>query len=213
MRATFCAAALLALIAPCFAKTAEHQGALTIVYRFEGNPSEIAFRELRSEMSSLLRSSSITPEWRDRRSIRSRESFENLVVVSFHGRCKAGMGDEDASNKLVLGHSPVTEGQVQPFIDIECESIEAILRNTSAARAKSGANAALGRALARVLAHELYHVLAQTTSHAKSGIAKPSLSETDLMSASFAPDTKWDVDFSTVARAGPSRRDSSDPAQ
>jgi hypothetical protein len=43
----------------------------------------------------------------------------------------------------------------------------------------------LGRAMARAIAHEMYHIFAQTTGHESSGIAKASLSLSDLSSAEF----------------------------
>ena len=42
-----------------------------------------------------------------------------------------------------------------------------------------------GRALARVIAHEIYHIVAQTTDHGESGLAKPELSRDDLVSSRF----------------------------
>jgi hypothetical protein len=44
----------------------------------------------------------------------------------------------------------------------------------------------LGQAMARILAHELCHLLAQTTSHQSSGIAKRSMSQAELVSDRLA---------------------------
>lgn len=42
-----------------------------------------------------------------------------------------------------------------------------------------------GRALARLIAHEIYYVLAQTTGHPDSGVAKPWFSLNDLTIGRF----------------------------
>jgi hypothetical protein len=42
------------------------------------------------------------------------------------------------------------------------------------------------RALGRVIAHEIYHILAQTTEHDESGVAKAAFSLEDLMVDGFA---------------------------
>ena len=45
--------------------------------------------------------------------------------------------------------------------------------------------AVLGRALARVIAHEIYHILAETTDHADTGIAKAQMTFKDLTADGF----------------------------
>ena len=87
------------------------------------------------------------------------------------------------------GRTRLIDGRVQPFIEIECERVRASLHAAERMTQNLNTDAALGRALARVLSHELYHVLARTTEHTRTGIAKPSLSGADLVSAylAFAP--------------------------
>jgi hypothetical protein len=75
----------------------------------------------------------------------------------------------------------VVDGEIRPFIDIQCDRVQASL-NSVLWRQDQNSSVALGRALARVLAHELYHVLAGTAAHSRTGIAKPALSGTDLAS-------------------------------
>ncbi|HYR43293.1 MAG TPA: hypothetical protein VER98_09735 [Terriglobia bacterium] len=47
----------------------------------------------------------------------------------------------------------------------------------------------LGRALGRVAAHEIYHIVAQTTEHQESGIAKAAFSVRDLTANRFELDS------------------------
>ena len=70
----------------------------------------------------------------------------------------------------------------------------------------------LGRALARVIAHEIYHIVAGTTDHHETGVAKAAFSARDLTGARF------EFDNSSISRmrpsvvAGASESDTSDTA-
>ncbi len=189
MRALSCAAVLISCLAPAWAAKRTPPHPLTIIYRFDGVTSQIAFRAMQEEALRLLRSSSILPEWRGNRDVSSSERFETLVVVSFNGQCRTGTDIPRVEDQLPLGRTRLIDGRVQPFIEIECERVRASLHAAERMTQNLNTDAALGRALARVLSHELYHVLARTTEHTRTGIAKPSLSGADLVSAylAFAP--------------------------
>jgi hypothetical protein len=194
MRALFCAAALFLCVVPGYSETRTPSYTVTIVYRFDGSPSETAFREMRDETRALMGPASLRPEWRDRAEVTRSDSFENLVVVDFHGRCRTGPFDsilkqDQLKQDQPLGRTQVVDGQVLPFIEVECGRVQAFLHSTLWGGQNQNSDVTLGRALGRVLAHELYHVLADTTSHSANGIAKPALSWRDLSSShlEFAP--------------------------
>ena len=194
MRALFCAAALLLCVVPGCSETRTPSYTVTIVYRFDGSPSETAFREMMDETRALLGPASLRPEWRNRAEVTGSDSFEKLVVVDFHGSCRPGPVDsiskqDQSKQDQPLGRTQVVDGEVLPFVEVECGRVQAFLHSSLWGGQNQNSDLALGRALARVLAHELYHVLAGTTAHSGSGIAKPALSGRDLSSShlEFAP--------------------------
>jgi hypothetical protein len=185
MRALFCAAIFVLCLVPALAETRTPTSPVTIVYRFDGPTPDFVLQEIKEEVRVLMEPASLRPNWRNRAGLTSSESFENLVVVDFHGRCRTGPGDSVSREDQPLGRAQVVDGQVLPFVEIECGRVQSFLRSSLSGGREQNPDVVLGRALARVLAHELYHVLAGTTSHSRSGIAKPALSGTDLSSLRF----------------------------
>jgi hypothetical protein len=203
MRALFCAAALTLCVVPGgYSETRTPSFPVTIVYRFDGPTSAVAFGEMEDEIQAVMGSTSLRPEWRNRAEVTSSDRFEKLVVVDFHGRCRTGPGGSMGKEDQPLGWAQVADGKVLPFIEIECGRVQASLPSTLW-RQNQTSDLTLGRALARVLAHELYHVLAGTTSHSRSGIAKPALSGYDLTSSRLVF-TPAEVDRMMSAQEPPS---------
>jgi hypothetical protein len=185
MRALFCAAIFVSWLVPARSETRTPASSVTIVYRFDGPAPGFVLQEIKDEVRILMEPSAVRPNWRDRAGLTSSESFENLVVVDFHGRCRTGPGDSVSRDDQPLGRAQVVDGQVLPFVEVECGRVQRFLRTTLTGGREQNADVVLGRALGRVLAHELYHVLASTTLHSRNGIAKPELSGTDLSSLRF----------------------------
>ena len=120
-----------------------------------------------------------------------------LVVMRFKGKCQVEGWAEGAVEfgppsvgSQALGSTEVVNGHVQPFSEIQCDRIREALTYLDPATGRKERQRALGVALARVVAHELYHMLAHTTQHAASGLAKASESLQDLVGQpeqSFGP--------------------------
>jgi hypothetical protein len=72
-------------------------------------------------------------------------------------------------------------GELQPFSDVACDQVTTVLRSAIASSDYSRANFLLGRALGRVLAHELVHMLSVNGAHGREGIARESLSGSQLL--------------------------------
>ena len=149
---------------------------------------------MRSELRALMAPSRIQPEWRDRATVTASDSFDNLVVVNFHGQCRMDFGHPLTEVGQPLGWTHVMDGKILPFADIQCDRVRASLASDAPGSRGQHSDVTLGRALALVLAHELYHILARTTSHAKDGIAKPALSGAELASRRLAF-TRADLDL------------------
>jgi hypothetical protein len=192
MRALYCAAALALFAAPGYSWTPTPSSSITIIYRFQGPSSVPMLQEMREEVGRLMQPSLMRPEWREREEVTGSDRFSNLIVVDFRGPCRTGrsvssaggsrVGDSAAEKDQPLGKAHVVDGEVLPFVEIDCGRVQALLHSTLWGRQMQNSDPALGRAFARVLAHELYHVLAGTMSHARTGVAKPALSVNDLVS-------------------------------
>lgn len=88
--------------------------------------------------------------------------------------------DERGPEALAYTHS--TDGQILPFIEVPCDRVRSSIRPVIWGGDARQSNFLLGRALGRVMAHEFYHVLAKTSRHGRTGIAKHSLSAAELIS-------------------------------
>jgi|SRR5579872_688311 len=187
MRAGYCAAALSLTFACASAQESHTPQTLAILYHFEQPYAGRALKETERELKTLIGDETVKLEWYDRGEFEGKSTFSTIVVLNFHGVC------DPQSNSLFKGpmsswlaRMHVIDGVVQPFGDVNCDLIRALMTN-------GPHNAALtdqefGHGLARVLAHELYHFLTQSTEHASRGLEKPSFSRRDLVSESLRPD-------------------------
>lgn len=183
MGAQSCAIALMVCVLPAFAETRASWFPVAILFRFDGPYSQAALQEMERELTTLMEPSAVRPEWHDRKDIAKSDSFQSLVMVNFHGRCRVEPVAAPADGDKPLGWTYVVDGKVLPFSDVECDRVRASIHSADGMRQLS--DLVLGRALARVLAHELYHVLARTSTHARTGLAKASFSGLDLSSDRF----------------------------
>ena len=167
------------------AETRTSSSSLAILFRFDGPYSQAAFQEMERELTTLMEPSAVRLEWHDRRDITQADSFQSLVMVNFHGRCRLESAGAAADEDKPLAWTHVVDGKVLPFSDVECDRVRASIHSANGMRQLS--DLVLGRALARVLAHELYHVLARTSAHAGTGLAKRSLSGLELSSDRHEP--------------------------
>jgi hypothetical protein len=158
--------------------------AVGVFIDFDAVPSPQSVAEMKKEAGKILNSAGYAIDWRALKQNHGTESFANVVVVKFHGKCKleyplaVATGDE-----VTVASTMVDRGRVLPFSDVQCDEVRKALPY-----AKQGdRQRALGLALGRVVAHELYHFLANTTKHAGAGLAAASHDWAELFSgtASF----------------------------
>jgi len=155
---------------------------LTIVFRFDGPYSGKSVLEMKRELGTILKDSGIQIDWRDQGDVSTSDSFPNLVVVKFRGKCRMEPVPYLYDERGPLAFTYSTDGAVLPFSEIECDKVRSSLRSAMWGSDYKRSDMLFGRALARVLAHELYHVLAKTQSHATQGIAEKALSGAQLIS-------------------------------
>jgi hypothetical protein len=119
----------------------------------------------------------------------SNTEASTLVVVDLRDSCgfpaRTSPPRTNAAESSELASTAVSYGVVLPFSWLNCGNLTRTL-----APALSGENGErrdflYGRAMARVLAHELYHILANTTDHARDGVAKPCFTARDLVTEHF----------------------------
>src|SRR5258708_28938050 len=154
---------------------------LTIVFRFDGPYSEKSLLEMKRELGTILKGSGIQIDWRAQSDVAVTDSFPNLVVVKFRGKCRMEPIPFLYDERGPLGFTYSTDGAVLPFSEIACDKVRSSLHTAMFAGDYERSDLLFGRALARVLAHELYHVLAKTHSHAGQGITDKSLSGAQLI--------------------------------
>ncbi len=170
----------------------ERAAAPVAVYMaFDGEHSARAVEAMKREAQSLIKSSGMVLHWRLLSEPRREETFADLMVVKFHGKC-AMDGIQLVFSELgpdpvgaPLGSTKTVNGKVLPFSDLECDRIRHSIAPIALGYSSDEREDLLGRSLGRVLAHELFHIFADTGEHSHEGVAKTSFSRKDLLSDAF----------------------------
>jgi hypothetical protein len=173
------------LLVVCFSFCANAQTRTLALYAGPARGLEAkAQRFMREELQQLLSPAGIDVVWKSLGERKSGENFDLVAVTTFDGTCA---GDETVPTPLAasLADTSIADGHVLPFFRIDCSRLRGLLGS----RVES---AVLGRALGRLAAHEIYHIVAQTTEHQESGIAKAAFSIRDLTASRFELDA-WSV--------------------
>ena len=168
-----CMAAALASLAAA--------GNLTIVLEFQDKPPARSVAEMKREFASLFKDSGLTFDWRTRDEA-SGQSFDNLVVVQFKGKCVLEPVPWLYDERGPLAFTYSTSGEVQPFSEVDCDRVVAAARSAMSGGDFAHADILFGRALARVVAHELLHMLSKSGAHGHEGIARAAISGASLIS-------------------------------
>ncbi len=177
MRPVICA--LFSLIAS--ACTVFATARVTLILQFDAAHSEQSVSEMKNELQSLMHDAGVELDWRRIDELSSSDSFPSVVVVTFHGSCEMKPLAPPLPNEPVaLAFTHVSDGQVIPFADVECDRVRSSLRSAHAEPGNMG-DLLFGRALGRVLAHELHHIIDRTRAHTHHGVTRKSLSPRDLI--------------------------------
>ena len=183
LTALFCSVACLGQGSP--ARDA-HVPVVTIYTQFQKAPAGAVIANLQTELASIFSPTGVQFEWRSLDDPRASEPVAELVVVKFKGDCSASLslplGKMDAG---ALGWTHVSDGDLLPFSDIDCDRVWRLIRPGMVAYEGEAQNRAYGRALGRVLAHELYHIFGNTAKHGRGGVAKACYTTPELLAESF----------------------------
>jgi len=151
--------------------------------------SAAASLELKREVSYLLRPAAIRVDWRDPAVDRGGLENDYSAVVHLRGSCRpAGVStrfEHAVSGPFSLAWSPVADGVILPFGEIDCAALNAFLGPSLWKEPDKVREFVYGRAVGRLMAHELYHMIGQTRVHARSGIAESDFTVAELLSDHF----------------------------
>ena len=165
---------------------------LTVVLNFQGPHSRTSLEEMKRESGLIVSSSGLLLDWRvfgdD-----SPESYNDLVVVTFKGACEYVPSPARYDELGPLAITRVSDGDVQPFGEVDCDRVVNTARNAMSGSDYSRGDLLIGRALGRVVVHELVHMLTKSGQHGTEGVGKPALSGKQLI-AGYFPLSAFDID-------------------
>jgi hypothetical protein len=143
--------------------------------------------EMKYQTEIIMQDAGFDVGWWDSRE-ELRDTRAHLLVIEFRGSCApasrkaSGHTLQSFSN---LASSAVTDGRVLPFIRIDCDELNNLLRSKFGSEPQLRQASLYARALARVLAHEIYHVIGQTTLHTRNGLTKSRVRAEELIDENF----------------------------
>jgi hypothetical protein len=162
---------------------------VTLYTQFQQDPTAPLLASMQDELAIIMTPAQVQFDWHSLADARGRVS-SRLAVIHFKGACDIADLRADAGYPGPLGWTHVSDGEILPFIDVDCGGIRLFLQHDLIAVPAAEREEAFGRAVARVLAHELYHLLANTQTHRDRGIAKAIYSVGDLLSQTLQFDKK-----------------------
>jgi hypothetical protein len=174
----------------CFSICATAQTRTLEVYPGPGNGlASVSVHSIELELKRLLAPAGIVPVWRKASGkADGNVEVERLVVGAFEGDCSVETltrASATAIRASTLADTSVSNNRILPYFRVDCARVIRALAPTLQPLSVPFREAIFGRAIARVIAHEIYHILAQTTDHQDSGVAKAQLSLGDLTAIRF----------------------------
>ena len=157
-------------------------GEVTVVVDFDGAHSERSVQEMKREAEEILKPSGVRLEWRAKSEV-GRESYANLVLVRFKGRCVLEPVPILYDERGPYAFTYSSDGEVLPFTEVDCGHVTASVQSAMWGDDFARRDYLMGRALGRVVAHELVHVLTRSGTHAADGVGQTTLSGKDLVGA------------------------------
>jgi len=158
---------------------------LTVYMRDAEGCAPRVLDEMHAEVAEIMRPAGIFPVWRSLDAPRYNETVTALIVLTFAGACRGEGHCHSTKPSTPLGWTHSSDGEILPFCVVDCDRVRQVVGSVIQCERTERRDRLYGRALGRVVAHEMYHVLANTTAHARSGLAKPLLDASELISNLF----------------------------
>ena len=185
----------LSLVLFASALLAQAQIEVVVYLSSDHPPPSAVVHAMEQETEFLVAPAGVHLAWK---STPDSEVSGRIAMIRMAGQCRPE-GALAAPGSQSLGQTQMIHGQVLPFAEVRCDAVRNVIARGLRSAVASDREGLLGRALGRVLAHELYHILLRTSSHGRSGLARPSQSSSDLLSerSGFTPS-----DSENLAAAG-----------
>jgi hypothetical protein len=178
---TALAAALLFL--PCL-RAGEHAQqpppVLTVYLKDAGRCAPGILDEMQSEVEEIMRPVGLPLEWRHLDLSQQTEAVA-AVILTFVGTCRGHGECAVARPRSRMGWTHMTDGDILPFCSVDCDRVREMVAPLVRHETGRQRDRLYARAIGRVVAHELYHILANTTGHARCGLAKARLTASELV--------------------------------
>ena len=178
---------------------------ITVIVDFDGPHSDKSVQQMKRETEEIFKPAGVHIDWRARTDI-GRESYENLVMVHFKGRCILEPAPMLYDERGPYAFAYNSDGDVLPFSEVECEPVAASVHSAMDGDDFARPDYLLGRALGRVLAHELVHILTKSATHGREGVTQATFSSRELIGAPLRL-TRTDVERLRVACTPSSERE------
>ena len=107
-------------------------------------------------------------------------SVEEVVVVYIVGDCTLLPGRR-TTVEGALGWVKKVDGEIQPFVHVDCERLVEMLRPLALGMSRERRNTVMAEAIATVIAHEWVHIATQKVGHEKCGVMRPQFEVKDLL--------------------------------
>ncbi|HUA62509.1 MAG TPA: hypothetical protein VML19_27375 [Verrucomicrobiae bacterium] len=186
MKALICSLLLAGLGFAGTDEIPQRAGSIALYSGFAHEPPAVVRAVMEDELEAIMGPMGFRFEWRNLDLTKKTSPTAELAVITFKGRCDVtALNAHERFNAGALGWTHISDGQILPFADVDCNEIRGFLQRTLLRLPASQREEAFGRAMGRVLAHELYHIFADTTRHGSCGVAKESYTVDDLMSSTF----------------------------
>lgn len=102
------------------------------------------------------------------------------ISVKIIGDCTLMPGPRRTVNGA-LGWVKKVDGEIQPFIHVNCEGIAEMLEPIALGMNRERRNTVMSEAIARVIAHEWIHIATQDANHEKNGVMQSQFQISDLL--------------------------------
>ena len=153
---------------------------ITVAIDFDGPHSDRSVQQMKRETEEIFKVAGVRLEWRGRDDV-GRNSYENLVMVHFKGKCILQPVPILYDERGPFAFAYNSDGEVLPFSEVECERVTASVRSAMRGDDFGRPDYLMGRALGRVVAHELVHILTRSASHGREGVTQAALSGRELI--------------------------------
>jgi hypothetical protein len=111
-------------------------------------------------------------------------SVDVFMSVSIIGDCTLMPGPRRMVSGA-LGWVKKVDGEIQPFIHVNCERIVEMLSPQALGMDRERRNTVMAEAIARVIAHEWIHIAKQEANHDKRGVMRSQFQVSDLLADDY----------------------------